>query len=141
MRLEVVVVLAAGASCFVRPAARRRVTVRRPLAQEELQEHDVVEFARNGTSRALEVGVALGDGRVQPLCCWEEGDPVELVWDEAEAPLDAVDVRGCVDAWPSQRLVDGGLGPRNPHGEESEDVYAVARAALRVDHVHRVLHV
>ena len=66
-------------------------------------------------------------------------------------PLDGVfSVLRAVEAWPTQRLVDGGplrcdsaprrasrsragLGPNNPHGEESEDVYVVDRSDLGAD--------
>ena len=76
------------------------------------------------------------DGCLQPLCCWQEADPVELVWDEDEEPLASVyDVYNAVDAFPQQRLIDGGLGPNNPHGEESEDVYVVDRSDLGADTV------
>ena len=95
----------------------------------DFDEFEVVEYARNGTG-PVELGV-IRDGRLQPLCCWQEADPVELVWDEDEEPLESVyDVYNAVDAFPQQRLIDGGLGPNNPHGEESEDVYFVDRSEL-----------
>lgn len=121
----------------LRPALSAARGNRRLSAQtadgEELSEYDVIEFARDASDpEALEVGVALRDGRVQPLCCWDaDQDPVELVWDEEVEPLADVHLCvGVVDAWPSTRLVDGGLGPNNPHGEESEDVFIVDRSAL-----------
>ena len=90
---------------------------------------------RNETASVVELGV-IRDGRLQPLCCWQEADPVELVWDEDEEPLESVyDVLNAVDAFPQQRLIDGGLGPNNPHGEESEDVYFVDRSDLGADTV------
>ena len=95
----------------------------------DFDEFDVVEYLRNETGPA-ELGV-IRDGRLQPLCCWQEADPVELVWDEDEEPLETVHtVLNAVDAFPQQRLIDGGLGPNNPHGEESEDVYFVDRSDL-----------
>jgi len=96
---------------------------------KDFDEFEVVEYARNETG-PVELGV-IRDGRLQPLCCWQEADPVELVWDEDEEPLASVyDVYNAVDAFPQQRLIDGGLGPNNPHGEESEDVYFVDRSDL-----------
>ena len=96
----------------------------------DFDEFDVVEYARNETASVVELGV-IRDGCLQPLCCWQEADPVELVWDEDEEPLESVyDVYNAVDAFPQQRLIDGGLGPNNPHGEESEDVYFVDRSDL-----------
>ena len=96
----------------------------------DFEEFEVVEYARNETASVVELGV-IRDGCLQPLCCWQEADPVELVWDEDEEPLESVyDVLNAVDAFPQQRLIDGGLGPNNPHGEESEDVYFVDRSDL-----------
>ena len=96
----------------------------------DFEEFEVVEYSRNGTASVVELGV-IRDGCLQPLCCWQEADPVELVWDEDEEPLASVyEVYNAVDAFPQQRLIDGGLGPNNPHGEESEDVYFVDRSDL-----------
>ena len=96
----------------------------------DFEEFEVVEYSRNETASVVELGV-IRDGRLQPLCCWQEADPVELVWDEDEEPLATVHtVHNAVDAFPQQRLIDGGLGPNNPHGEESEDVYFVDRSDL-----------
>ena len=101
----------------------------------DFDEFDVVEYSRNETASVVELGV-IRDGRLQPLCCWQEADPVELVWDEDEEPLETVHtVHNAVDAFPQQRLIDGGLGPNNPHGEESEDVYFVDRSDLGADTV------
>ena len=101
----------------------------------DFEEFEVVEYARNETASVLELGV-IRDGCLQPLCCWQEADPVELVWDEDEEPLETVHtVLNAVDAFPQQRLIDGGLGPNNPHGEESEDVYFVDRSDLGADTV------
>ena len=109
------------------PDARRASLCYASLA--DFDEFDVVEYARNETGPA-ELGV-IRDGCLQPLCCWQEADPVELVWDEDEEPLASVyEVYNAVDAFPQQRLIDGGLGPNNPHGEESEDVYFVDRSDL-----------
>ena len=100
----------------------------------DFEEFEVVEYSRNETG-PVELGV-IRDGSLQPLCCWQEADPVELVWDEDEEPLETVHtVLNAVDAFPQQRLIDGGLGPNNPHGEESEDVYFVDRSDLGADTV------
>ena len=101
----------------------------------DFDEFDVVEYSRNETASVVELGV-IRDGCLQPLCCWQEADPVELVWDEDEEPLASVyEVYHAVDAFPQQRLIDGGLGPNNPHGEEPEDVYVVDRSDLGADTV------
>ena len=114
------------------PPGRRESVCYANLA--DFDEFDVVEYSRNETGPA-ELGV-IRDGCLQPLCCWQEADPVELVWDEDEEPLASVyDVYNAVDAFPQQRLIDGGLGPNNPHGEESEDVYFVDRSDLSKDTV------
>ena len=124
-------VLIATVAAAFRPArhTRRCGHARQRATLGEFDEFDVVEYARNETG-PVELGV-IRDGRLQPLCCWQEADPVELVWDEDEEPLESVyDVLNAVDAFPQQRLIDGGLGPNNPHGEESEDVYFVDRSDL-----------
>ena len=101
----------------------------------DFEEFEVVEYSRNETASVVELGV-IRDGCLQPLCCWQEADPVELVWDEDEEPLETVHtVHNAVYAFPQQRLIDGGLGPNNPHGEESEDVYVVDRSDLGADTV------
>ena len=125
-------VLIATVAAAFRPArrhTRRRGHERQRATLDEFDEFDVVEYSRNETG-PVELGV-IRDGRLQPLCCWQEADPVELVWDEDEEPLASVyEVYNAVDAFPQQRLIDGGLGPNNPHGEESEDVYFVDRSDL-----------
>ena len=115
--------------CGVRaPYGRRASLCDASLA--DFEEFEVVEYSRNETASVVELGV-IRDGCLQPLCCWQEADPVELVWDEDEEPLETVHtVLNAVDAFPQQRLIDGGLGPNNPHGEESEDVYFVDRSDL-----------
>ena len=126
----------------VSPQPTRRRQARRGHARTlcyaslaDFDEFDVVEYSRNETASVVELGV-IRDGSLQPLCCWQEADPVELVWDEDEEPLETVHtVHNAVDAFPQQRLIDGGLGPNNPHGEESEDVYFVDRSDLSKDTV------
>ena len=127
MRATLVAALAASLQLSERGHPRIRP---RRAGLAEFDEFDVVEYSRNGT--AVELGV-ISDGRLQPLCCWQESDPVELVWDEDQETLEDANVLNAVDAWPQQRLIDGGIGPNNPHGEESEDVYVVDRAELRAD--------
>lgn len=63
---------------------------------------------------------------------WAE-DGSEFVWDEDMETVDASLALRIIDAWPTTRLVDGGIGPRNPHGEESEDVFVVDRNELSVN--------
>ena len=129
--LRAVLIATVAASFWpARQHSRRRDHERQRATLDEFDEFDVVEYSRNETASVVELGV-IRDGRLQPLCCWQEADPVELVWDEDEEPLESVyDVYNAVDAFPQQHLIDGGLGPNNPHGEESEDVYFVDRSDL-----------
>ena len=100
----------------------------------ELAEYDVVEYRLPDDGSKLGLGAVLSSGMIQPLCVWSE-DGKEFVWDERVEPFPPDDrvVRVVDDVWPSTRLVDGGLGPRNPHGEESEEVYHIERDALSKD--------
>ena len=132
--LRAVLIATVAASFWpARRQTRRRDQEPQRATLDEFDEFDVVEYSRNETASVVELGV-IRDGRLQPLCCWQEADPVELVWDEDEEPLETVHtVLNAVDAFPQQRLIDGGLGPNNPHGEESEDVYVVDRSDLGAD--------
>ena len=129
--LRAVLIATVAASFWpARRQTRRRDQEPQRATLDEFDEFDVVEYSRNETASVVELGV-IRDGCLQPLCCWQEADPVELVWDEDEEPLETVHtVLNAVDAFPQQRLIDGGLGPNNPHGEESEDVYFVDRSDL-----------
>uniref|UniRef100_A0A7S2SQQ3 Uncharacterized protein n=1 Tax=Rhizochromulina marina TaxID=1034831 RepID=A0A7S2SQQ3_9STRA len=94
--------------------------------------YDVVEYSLTEEEQLSHAGKTRGvasvleDGRLQPLCVWQAGS-TEFVWDEDLTPFDAQGrvVRRLDNVFYSQRLVDGGMGPRNPHGEESEDVFLV----------------
>lgn len=127
---RVVLVASVAALQPTRRHTQRRGHDRQRATLEEFDEFDVVEYARNATG-PVELGV-IRDRRVQPLCCWQEADPVELVWDVDEEPLESVyDVLNAVDFFLQQRLVDCGLGPAGT--SESEDVYFVDRGALAPD--------
>eukprot|EP00638_Chattonella_subsalsa_P008830 CAMPEP_0117740150 /NCGR_PEP_ID=MMETSP0947-20121206/4176_1 /TAXON_ID=44440 /ORGANISM="Chattonella subsalsa, Strain CCMP2191" /LENGTH=164 /DNA_ID=CAMNT_0005556221 /DNA_START=1 /DNA_END=495 /DNA_ORIENTATION=- len=94
-------------------------------------ELDVIEFCMKSEeeNEQTRLGTILEDNRIQPLCCWCENfgddDDIEFLHDEecdSLAPEDVKIIR-LVESYPSQRLVGGGMGPTNPHGEESEDVF------------------
>lgn len=38
--------------------------------------------------------------------------------------------RRVIDAWPTFRQLDGGMGPHNPHGDICEDVYVIELTEL-----------
>lgn len=104
---------------------------------DDLVECDVVEYslsAAEGGDRGL--ACVLRDGRLQPLCTWAV-DGEEFVWDEELSPVPRSHALAYVEPAPflSTRLVDGGIGPNNPHGEESEEVYIIDRAAAISDGV------
>ena len=103
-----------------------------------LENGDLVEYrlppeeaARLPDGRTLGIG-CVHDGPVHPLCKWSaEAD--EFLFDEHAQPLDLSTVERVLDmnrVWFSNRLVGGGLGPGNPHGEESEDCWGLAGVQL-----------
>mmetsp|Transcript_20546 Transcript_20546/g.33152 ORF Transcript_20546/g.33152 Transcript_20546/m.33152 type:complete len:205 (+) Transcript_20546:23-637(+) len=106
----------------------------------DLFELDVIEYIvlssdeQNTTEATPQLGVVVdGSNKVQPLCCWQEGydldKEVEFLHDEdlEPIPIDQVGLKvlAVVASYPSQRQVGGGMGPSNPHGEESEDVFYI----------------
>ena len=124
------------------PCHRRARELCRPAASEseeyefsseDLIECDVVEYslAAGGTDGDRGIACVLRDGSLQPLCTWAV-DGEDFVWDEELSPVPKSRARAYVEPAPflSSRLVDGGIGPNNPHGEESEEVYRIDRAAI-----------
>ena len=100
-------------------------------AAEDLEEHDCIEY-RGPSSADVLLGVVGATGSVTPLCTWAEGS-MEYVWDE-DAPQvalrDAEVFNVLENVYPSVRAVGGGIGPENPHGEHSEDVYDLTDTAI-----------
>eukprot|EP00613_Pedinella_sp_CCMP2098_P073058 CAMPEP_0171912946 /NCGR_PEP_ID=MMETSP0993-20121228/11449_1 /TAXON_ID=483369 /ORGANISM="non described non described, Strain CCMP2098" /LENGTH=163 /DNA_ID=CAMNT_0012546869 /DNA_START=42 /DNA_END=530 /DNA_ORIENTATION=- len=96
-----------------------------PYEQFDVVVYRLVHSTNEGKQKAL--GVVLEDGKVQPLCYWDSMPPRELLWDEEEPPVDSSTILGrmAIPVFCEQRQVGGGMGPSNPHGEESEDVYKI----------------
>lgn len=105
------------------------------LTLADVDEGDLVEYTLSEAERAsVDDGKRLGlgavhDGRVLPLCKWSaESD--EFLFDEDAEPLELDAATRVLDmsmVWLSMRLVGGGMGPGNPHGE----VWARTRARAR----------
>lgn len=115
-----------------------------------LMDMDVVLFKRrasndDGEESKLELGAMQEDGTVAPLSAWTlesafasgSSDSIEFLVDEEDRfpGLTAEDVSivsildESVIAYGS-RQVGGGMGPGNPHGEESEITYYVERSVI-----------
>jgi len=109
-------------------------------AQLSLEEGDLVEYRLPNVETTGADGKRLGigcvhDGRIHPICKWtRECD--EFLFDEDADSLDLAEAERALDmshVWPSNRLVGGGLGPGNPHGEDSEECWSLAAVELSED--------
>ncbi|KAG8471204.1 hypothetical protein KFE25_009625 [Diacronema lutheri] len=109
--------------------------------QLQLAEGDLVEYrlpvdeaGRVPDGKRLGVG-SVHQGQVFPLCKWSaEAD--EFLVDEDASPVDVAEAERLLDmgrVWFSNRLVGGGMGPGNPHGEESEDCWSLADVELSAE--------
>ena len=95
----------------------------------DVVEYDLMESAPED-DKTQGLGVVLEDGSIQPLCIWQAGS-TEFVWDEDLDPVASSRVLSVIDmdqVFQSTRQVGGGMGPLNPHGEESEDVFIIDTA-------------
>lgn len=105
-------------------------------AQLLLEDGDIVEYRlpsgeANGDGKRLGLG-CVQSGQIHPLCKWSV-DTDEFLFDEEAAPLELAAAENLLDMnaiWPMSRLVGGGMGPGNPHGEESEDCWSLANVQL-----------
>jgi hypothetical protein len=111
------------------------------LNADDLMEMDVVIFSAKNTSSELKwrLGAVQDDGRITTLCVWTMepafGNSLEcLVAEEDYLPgfqRDQIEVHAIVPQdllSYGSRQVGGGMGPGNPHGEESELLYFVDRS-------------
>ena len=111
---------------------------------DSLMDMDIVLFSRRRNDSApavVELGAIQQDGTLAPLSAWTEefafADSIEFVVDEEDRfpGLTASDVKiikvldESVIGYGS-RQVGGGMGPSNPHGEESELCYYVDTSVL-----------
>jgi hypothetical protein len=102
------------------------------------EEGDLVEYRLSDGERArVQDGKRLGigcvhDGSIHPLCKWS-GETDEFLFDEDGTQVALDQAENLLDmnkVWYSNRLVGGGMGPGNPHGEESEDCWSLADVEL-----------
>jgi hypothetical protein len=104
-----------------------------------VEEGDIVEYklpsAEIGDDgKRLGVGCVY-DGSILPLCKWS-ADSDDFLYDEDVETIalsEAVRTLDMNRVWHSNRLVGGGIGPGNPHGEESEDCWSLADVQLSED--------
>lgn len=108
---------------------------------DSLMDMDIVLFTRTDNEDTVELGAIQEDGTLAPLSAWTEDysfdNSLEFVVDEEDRfpGLNANDVNiiqvldQTVIGYGS-RQVGGGMGPGNPHGEESEICYYVDQSAL-----------
>jgi len=120
------------------------------ISFDELMEMDVVVFSlqegddSNAPQPRRQLGAVQEDGRVAPLCVWTAepafDSSLEFLVDEEDLPgfaaADNVRIHSIV---PQEllsfgsRQVGGGMGPGNPHGEESERLYYIDRSVIDGD--------
>lgn len=129
-----------AASRVLAGAASRRCASTRGRARLSalVDEGDIVEYrlppAELGPDgKRLGVGCVY-DGCILPLCKWS-ADSEDFMYDEDVAVhkvalSEAVRALDMNRVWHSNRLVGGGMGPGNPHGEESEDCWSLADVQL-----------
>jgi hypothetical protein len=111
------------------------------VEMDALLDMDIVLFSRN-ESNEVELGAIQEDGTLAPLSAWTDeyafDDSLEFVVDEEDRfpGLTSSDV--CIIKVLDEhvigygsRQVGGGMGPGNPHGEESELCYYVDQSVLK----------
>jgi hypothetical protein len=108
----------------------------------DLMEMDVVIFSEKGiTSSKHKLGAVQEDGRITPLCVWTMepafGNSLEFLVDEEDLfpgyQMNQIHVHSIVPQnllSYGSRQIGGGMGPGNPHGEESELLYYIDRSLL-----------
>lgn len=108
---------------------------------EDLMTMDVVIFSERNQSTKRKLGAVQDDGRITPLSVWTLepafANSLECLVDEEDLfpgfQRDQVEVHAIVPQdllSYGSRQVGGGMGPGNPHGEESELLYYVDRSLL-----------
>jgi len=121
------------------------------ISFDELMEMDVVVFSlqegddSNAPQPRRQLGAVQEDGRVAPLCVWTPepafDSSLEFLVDEEDLPgFKADDDNVRIHSIVPQELlsfgsrqVGGGMGPGNPHGEESERLYYIDRPVIDGD--------
>ena len=110
-------------------------------AFDDLMTMDVVIFLEKNLSSQRKLGAVQDDGRIAPLSVWTLepafGNSLEFLVDEEDLFPGFLHDQTEVHAIVPQNLlsygsrqVGGGMGPGNPHGEESELLYYVDRSFL-----------
>ena len=123
------------------------------LKISDLFEMDVVSFKVQG-SDVEEFGAVQEYGTIAPICTWtlesvmNGSDTLEFLVDE-DRPRYTQNEIEILSLLPEEfingygsRQVGGGKGPGNPHGEESETLYYIERAAIqdnRYKHINVVV--
>ena len=106
----------------------------------ELMTMDVVIFSETKSS-VRKLGAVQDDGRITTLCVWTSepafGNSLEFLVDEEDLfpgfLCDQIELHAIVPQnllSYGSRQVSGGMGPGNPHGEESELLYYIDRSLL-----------
>ena len=109
---------------------------------DDLMTMDVVIFSEKSKSSPRKIGAVQDDGRITPLSVWTLepafANSLEFLVDEHDLlpgfQRDQIVVHAIVPQnllSYGSRQVGGGMGPGNPHGEESELLYYVDQSLLR----------
>jgi hypothetical protein len=112
------------------------------IGYDDLMEMDVVVFSEKNDTSKRQLGAIQDDGRVTPMCVWTTepafAESLEFLVDEEDLRpgfiLDQIVIHSIVpqDALSyGSRQVGGGMGPGNPHGEESELLYYIDQSILQ----------
>ena len=127
------------------------VTTSSRISFDDLMEMDVVVFSTlaggdKDSSPRRQLGAVQEDGRIAPLCVWTTepafDSSLEFLVDEEDllpgftADDDNVRIHSIVSQELlsfGSRQVGGGMGPGNPHGEESERLYYIDRSVIDGD--------
>ena len=103
---------------------------------------DVVIFSEASDTVKRQLGAVQEDGRITLLCVWTTepayGESLEFLVDEEDLlpgfTVDQIVIHSVVPQNAlsyGSRQVGGGMGPGNPHGEESELLYYIDRSILQ----------
>ena len=112
------------------------------ISYDDLMEMDVVIFSEKKDTSKRQLGAIQEDGRITPMCVWTTepayGESLEFLVDEEDLlpgfTADQIVIHSIVpqDALSyGSRQVGGGMGPGNPHGEESELLYYIDQSILQ----------
>ena len=125
----------------IHQSQKKCIQIQCAVISDDLVEMDIVIFSEKNHPEKRKLGTIQDDGRITELCIWTEepayGNYLEFLVDEEDLfpgyqtnqiilhsiiPQDALSY--------GSRQIGGGMGPRNPHGQESEMLYYIDRSII-----------